>query len=154
MLLLMYFTGARTGEVRQMKVEEIDRTGEDWIWRPKQHKTAHLGHDRHIVLGHKARKVLVSWLDGKADGDHVFVGRQGPYSRWGLPDAVNAAAEKAGVVGFFPYMCRHARKQAVEDALSTRHAAAALGHRTMKTTKRYAKNQDLRLAIEAARRLG
>ena len=49
-----------------MKLADIDRTSETWIYRPPHHKTAHHGIERAIPLGPQARAVLVSHLQGRS----------------------------------------------------------------------------------------
>jgi len=62
MVELQLLTGMRPGEACSLRFEEIDRTGETWLYRPTHHKTAHRGHDRVIPIGPKARAVLVVFL--------------------------------------------------------------------------------------------
>jgi integrase len=64
MVELQLLTGMRPGEVRHLKLAEIDRSGELWVYRPDQHKTRHRGKERSIPLGPKARAVLVAFLRG------------------------------------------------------------------------------------------
>jgi len=153
MLLFMWFTGCRTGEVRVMRACEVDRAGEEWVFPPAKHKTAHLGHVREIVMGTSAQKVLAPWLEGKNGDDFVFVGQRGPYSRWGLTKAVRAAAEEAGVQ-LHPYQCRHAAKQRVTRALGLDFARSYLGQKSIQVTDGYGQQTDLEMAKQVARRLG
>lgn len=60
MIRVQLATGMRPGEVCAMRWEEIDRTGDVWIFRPSAHKTAHHGHERVIPLGPVARGVIES----------------------------------------------------------------------------------------------
>ena len=48
MVELQRLTGMRPGEVCGLRFAEIDRTGEMWLFRPRQHKTAHHGRERAI----------------------------------------------------------------------------------------------------------
>jgi integrase len=59
---LQLLTGMRPGEAAALRFEEIDRTGDVWVFRPEHHKTAHRGQDRAIAVGPKARAVLVAFL--------------------------------------------------------------------------------------------
>jgi hypothetical protein len=45
----------RPQEVRLIRTGWIERTGELWLYRPVQHKTADLGKDRVIPLGPRAQ---------------------------------------------------------------------------------------------------
>jgi integrase len=67
MVELQALTGARPGEVCRMTTGQIDRSGNPWLYRPTQHKTASRGKDRVILLGPRAQELLKPWL--KADPD-------------------------------------------------------------------------------------
>jgi integrase len=64
MVELQRLTGMRPGEACKLSFGEVDRTGELWLYRPAQHKTAHHGKDRVIPLGPRARALLVAFLTG------------------------------------------------------------------------------------------
>jgi integrase len=64
MVELQQLTGMRPGEVCNLTVGEIDRTGDLWHYRLSQHKTTHHGKERVIPLGPKAQAVLVAFLIG------------------------------------------------------------------------------------------
>ena len=65
MVELMMHTGMRPGEVCAMTLNQIDRTGKAWTYRPTRHKTAHHGKERVIPFGPKAHAVLVAFLHGR-----------------------------------------------------------------------------------------
>lgn len=48
---LQRLTGMRPGEVCQLRLSEVNRTNEVWVYRPTQHKTAHHGKTRTIHFG-------------------------------------------------------------------------------------------------------
>lgn len=62
MVEVMWWTGARVGEVVQMRMCDVDRSGPVWLFRPASHKTEHRGHDRVIPLGPRAQGVLGPFL--------------------------------------------------------------------------------------------
>ena len=62
MVRLQLLTGMRPGEVCIMRTCDIDTSGPVWIYRPRQHKTAHRGRPRTIALGPKAQAVLRPWV--------------------------------------------------------------------------------------------
>jgi integrase len=75
MVEVQRLTGARSGEIIRMRIKDIDRSGQVWVFRPSTHKTAHRGHAREIYLGPKAQGLLASFL--KADPDaYVFSPRE------------------------------------------------------------------------------
>jgi integrase len=62
MIQLQWLTGARPGEIVQMRPMDIDRRDGVWEYRPARHKTAHFGKQRVIPLGPKAQGVLEPFL--------------------------------------------------------------------------------------------
>ncbi len=64
MVRLQRLTGMRPGEVCQLRLAEVDRSGELWVYRPTQHKTAHHGKTRAIHLGPRAQALITEFLIG------------------------------------------------------------------------------------------
>lgn len=62
MVRLQRFTGARPGEIIQMRPCDIDRNGAVWLYRPETHKNHHRGLDRVICIGPRAQAVLTPYL--------------------------------------------------------------------------------------------
>ncbi len=62
MIQLQRLTAARSGEIVMIRTADVDRTGDVWIYRPREHKTEHHGHRREIILGPKAQAILRPWL--------------------------------------------------------------------------------------------
>jgi len=67
MIELQLLTGMRPGELVIMRPCDIDRSGDIWIYTPKEHKTAHHGHTRMVLLGPKCKKILKPFLDRQPD---------------------------------------------------------------------------------------
>lgn len=61
-------TGMRPGEVCMMRWQDIDRSREPWVYRPPVHKTQWSGHIRAVLIGPRARAILVKYLDDDFDG--------------------------------------------------------------------------------------
>jgi integrase len=72
MVELQRLTGARPGEICSMRVGEIDRTSDVWIYRLTQHKTMHRGQQRTIFFGPRAQAILGPALSMKLDAAFVF----------------------------------------------------------------------------------
>jgi integrase len=69
MVELQRLSGMRPGEVCRMRGIDLEVTDAVWVFRPGsdrgpegEHKTAHHGHERTILLGPKAQAVLKPWL--------------------------------------------------------------------------------------------
>lgn len=156
MLLVQFWTGMRSGEIRAMSAGDVDEATR--CYRPRQHKTDYLGHARLVMLGPRAWAALAPWhATAKALGPDapVFPSSRGGghYTRTGYASSVRAAAHAAGVPHFFAYLTRSATRMRVSRAESDEAARAVLGHRSFDVTEKYG-SLDESLAREAARKLG
>jgi integrase len=160
MILLQWFSGMRSGEVRIMRASDIDRTGDVWIYRPSQHKNDWRGHDRVVPLGKVAQKILTPFLASINPDACLFppvrrrAGGSGCYTCHSYAQVVRRSADRAGVAGFHGYLCRHAARLRITQALGLDAARSILGHRSVGTTNDYAAGVDEKTARDAARRLG
>jgi len=71
MVRVQRLTGARPADVTMMRWQDIDRTGDVWIYRPMDHKTRYLGHDRAVAIGPQAQTILQKYLD-RLPTVHIF----------------------------------------------------------------------------------
>ncbi len=71
MVRFQRLTGARPGEVCQVRPSDIDRSEPVWRYVPQQHKTQHHGKHRTIFIGPKAQAVLLPYLLREAN-EHCF----------------------------------------------------------------------------------
>ena len=60
-------TGARPSEILNMRPCEIDRTGPEWVYRPKMHKNAKRGKTRAIPLVGDAKEAVIDFLNRPSD---------------------------------------------------------------------------------------
>jgi integrase len=81
MVLVQLYTGARPGEIARLRPCDIDCSGEVWVFRPQNHKTAHHGFVRQIAVGPKARAILDPRLNQTPPETCVFSPRQGDVER-------------------------------------------------------------------------
>lgn len=161
MLLCQWWSGARSGEIRKMRGDEVDTSGEVWLYRPGTHKMSHKGQARVVPLGRRAQAVLRPWLQRCEPGGYVFPPSKryengnGCYTDWGYAQMVRRAAEKAGLpAGFSAYCARHGAKQRLTRSLGLDAARAVLGQRSLGTTAQYGDAIDEKAAKDAARKLG
>lgn len=75
MVRLQRLTGARPGELCNMRVNEITAAGDVLVYQPKQHKTKHHGKDRVIVIAGAAIDIIKPYLQGDV-GEFVFSARK------------------------------------------------------------------------------
>jgi integrase len=62
MVRFQQLTGARPGEVSQLRPVDVDRSREVWQYQPESHKTEHHGRKRIIYIGPQAQQVLLPYL--------------------------------------------------------------------------------------------
>ena len=81
MAMVQFLAGMRPGEICDLRVCEIDRTGDVWVFDYKAHKTAHHGHSRPIWFGERAQRILTPYLidaESKPEG-YLFSPRETVY---------------------------------------------------------------------------
>lgn len=71
MVEVQRWTGARPAEVCGMRWADIDTTGKVWVCRPQEHKTAHHGHDREILIPTRVQSILEKY-QYRAAGATIF----------------------------------------------------------------------------------
>jgi integrase len=62
MVRFQRITGARPGEVCDLRPMDLDRGGEVWEYRPGSHKTEHHDRERIVFIGPQAQAVLLPYL--------------------------------------------------------------------------------------------
>lgn len=154
LLLVQFWTGMRSGEVREMRASDV----QEGTYKPRRHKTDYRGHPRSVELGTRAMAVLRPWLAAALEAGPDAAVFPSPktgdcWTRDGYAHAIRRAALAAGLPHFHAYLCRGATRMRVSKALGDEAARSVLGHRHLSTTLGYG-TRDEELAKEAARRLG
>lgn len=67
MVRLQRLTGARPGEIVQLRPVDLDQSGDVWKFIPATHKNAHRGHARTILFGPKAIEILRPFLSRRPE---------------------------------------------------------------------------------------
>ncbi len=144
LVLVLRHTGMRPGEACSLRVGEVDRSREPWLYRPVS-KTLHLDRDRKVWIGPRGREVLGPMIDavgsvaggGGASTACGFVFVLPKYRGEGtvrvsekfLRERVAAACERARVPVFTPNQIRHTKATEVHERYEDDAAvAAALGN--------------------------
>lgn len=161
MVRLQRATGMRPSEVLRLSMDQIDRSGPDWLYVPKHHKNAWRGQERVIVLRAPLQELLTPFLrmDGKplfspTDAERLRGKNRSDtsdsYSLWSYRRAIVRAAAKAGVDSWSPGQLRHTKITEVARK-SHRDAQIIAGHKDQRSTSHYihTTRDD---AIDAARR--
>jgi len=63
MVLFAWHTGCRPGEVCSIKADEIDRTGDVWLYKPSLHKMSYRGQARVVAIGPQGQAALTPFID-------------------------------------------------------------------------------------------
>ncbi len=155
LIRFQWLTGARPGEAVQLRMGDIDRAPDVWIYRPGSHKNEHRGMHREILVGPKAQRALAPFLSldpdaylfpGKGTGSHLT---ERAYS-----GAVRAAVQAvAGAARWTPNMLRHSAGTRIRKRFGIDAARAVLGHTSTTMTEVYAE-RDRRAAIDIATAIG
>ena len=101
MVLLQLLTGMRPGEVVSMKRDEVDTSGEQWIYVPLHWKLSYLGKVRLVPIGPQAKELLAPFL--LSAGGKVF----GFSSTQKYREHTQRACKRAGVPRVNPGQLRH-----------------------------------------------
>lgn len=74
LIQLQLFTGARGGELFQLRPKDIERAGVDGVWTysPAEHKNAHREQTRTIYFGPRAQEVLEPFVEERAPDAYMF----------------------------------------------------------------------------------
>ncbi len=123
-LELLWWTGARSGEICSLRTCDIIRESEPWQYCPARHKNAHRGHKRAIFFGPKARAILREFLDEENPQKYLF----------SPADVVIAKREAAKV----PHRSdvRRAQAAATKRKLESRRRLVKTGKSRPKTSRR------------------
>lgn len=158
MIRLQWLTGARPGEIVQMRLGDVDRSGPVWIYRPGSHKTEHHDIAREIMLGPKAQRVLAPFLSLNLAA-YLFPGRGRKRDRLHVTEAAyckaitRACADEPRIPHWTPAQLRHNAGTRFRQHRGIEAAQNMLGHQDAGTTLIYAE-RNRRAAIEIAQRLG
>lgn len=147
MTQIQLLLGCRPGELTEMRPTDVDRRGDVWLYTPESHKCYHMGKDRVIVVGPRARMILQRYMVRPAD-ERCF-----PINRQSYAQAVVRAAKRAGVERWTPAQLRHNRATEIRREFGIEAARCVLGHTDAGTTVLYAERDRL-LAVEVARKSG
>lgn len=178
MLRVQLLTGARPGEIRNMRWEEISRSpsqpvpvadtgravaalkcGETtvWMYAPATHKTIKRGKAKVIPIGPRAQAVLFSTeqiVPHRTTG-LVFPAPSGTaYRDDSYARAVERACKAAGVPRWAPNALRHKAASDIAETFDDHTAASVLGHAAGSGATRVYVEQAIRKAAEAAAKVG
>lgn len=152
MIRVQRLTGMRPGEVCGLKLVEIDRSADVWVYTPPGHKTRHTGAKRRVHLGPRAQSIITPFIKAAATPEDRLFG----ITRGGYCCAVRAACARAGVPRWTPHQLRHSLATEVARRYSSlATAAAAIGDSPATAARHYVHvDPDERAKIDVARDMG
>lgn len=167
MIQIQLLSGARPGEIVQMRAVDIDMNSEIWIYQPSSHKSQRRGKQRRIPLNGESQKVLRTFLSTRSIDAPLFspresvremigvekIGKRIPgeqYTTASYGYAVRRACKRANIRVWSPHLLRHDAATRIEARLGVEAATAVCGHSTERITERYIHRNDER-AVEAVR---
>lgn len=133
-IALMYGAGLRVGEVRALRVADID------FFREVIHVRQGKGRkDRYVPLSKNLSKVLKVYLGKYDPKDYLFENKGQPYSEMGMNYIVKTAASRAGITKkVHCHTLRHSfATHQLEMGISILDVQANLGHASLRSTCTY-----------------
>jgi len=150
MVQVQLLTGMRPGELCRLRPDEINRTGDTWLYIPADHKMRHKKRPRIISIGPRAQAILKPRLFQ----EFCFYGTAHQVmSADDYRDAIHRACKKAGILKWNPNQIRHLYATKVAAEFDTETAKTLLGHKDERVTQIYAE-RDMRRVHHAARAIG
>jgi integrase len=164
---LQLLTGARSGELLQLKAADIDMTGNVWVVELKRHKNAWRGQGRTLYIGSKGQSVLKPFLlrrradeylfqpsDYYQERSHAADTHRRPNQLKNIPKtdrvcgecydagsyrkAITRACDEAKVPHWHPHQLRHTCASEMRKQFGVEAVRALLGHSCVDTTELYA----------------
>jgi integrase len=128
LLLLLWHTGARPGEITGLTAEQV-KASADGVIPLAEHKTAHKGKSRFLVLSGEALKIARRRAKAVGSG-LLFRGQSGGrLTAQAVGCRLKKLCRKAGVRYFIPYGYRHTfATHALAAGVPDAQVAALLGH--------------------------
>ena len=81
MVRLQLLAVMRPSDVFRMKVGDIDKSQEIWVYRPGYHKGTWREHHRAVALGESEQAILTKRMAGKEPGQYVFTPKEAMQER-------------------------------------------------------------------------
>lgn len=150
---LMLFSGLRTGEVRRLKLDDLN-----WASRRVRIEQSKGLKDRLVYLNAATIEALQAWLpirgESELQSDHVFLYRHRPLSRRYCQVRLRTYARRTGV-HITPHQLRHSCATLLLNAgAPVVTVQTLLGHEKIDTTLGYARLYDGTMAADYYRAMG
>lgn len=179
---LQLLTGARPGELVELRAVDLNLTGDVWTATIQNHKAAHRGKQRVLYFGSKAQLLLKRFMTDRAIDAYLFSPRdaerergrrasthrrldQKPnpritdrslgdhYTTESYRRAIQRACDKASIPRWSPHQLRHNAATEVRKEFGLEAVQVTLGHSKADVTQIYAERNE-ELALKVARERG
>lgn len=141
-IILLYSTGLRRGELLNLKLADIDRANmKIWVRGGKGKK------DRYVQLARRTLTIMDEYLKLYNPQEYLIEGRKPWYSASSVVEIISAASTKAGLTKHVtPHKFRHSfATHMLEDGEDIRVIQELLGHSSIKTTQIYSHVTDKKI---------
>ena len=182
LIWLQLYTGARPGELLDLRPIDIDTSGDIWSFQPARHKTQHHGIQRSILFGKRAQAILTPFLRDRPVHRSLFSPIEAEeqrhlrakthrrpnqqatptisertlgnvYTIESYRRAIHRACAKAGVTQWSPNQLRHTAATRIRAEYGLEAAQVILGHSKADVTQVYAE-RDSAKAISVIKIIG
>ncbi len=183
MVQLQLLTGARPGELVGLRPLDVDVSGDVWVARLLDHKTAHHGRMRTLAFGPKAKEILRAFMANRPVDKPLFSPceafveqcrkRAKKGRRPGQPESprktsrvigeqytvdsyrrcITETCKKKSITVFTPHRLRHTSATKVRESYGLDAAQAWCGHTNARTAEIYAEVDESK-AVDIARKIG
>ena len=132
LVVILLDTGARYGEIANIKWERIDIEKRIInLWRPK------VRNESMIFMTSRVHEILVRRA-AESDSEYVFTNSKGE-ARGHATKGIRSAIERAAIANFTVHDIRHtAASRLIQNGMSLYEVSKILGHVDVQTTQRYA----------------
>lgn len=144
-ILTLYSTGIREGEIQKMMLQDLDIRGR--LIRVKGKGNV----ERIQLLGEQASKAVWRYLQGRRhSSDHLWLTVEGtPLSTDGIYRIIKRVAARAGITGrCYPHLFRHTFAGHMAEKVGLDELQYLLGHKGMEMSAHYAKETRARRALQ------
>jgi integrase len=154
MVRVQRLISGRPQDVFNMRLCDIDRSGEVWKYTPYIHKTMNRGKIRLLAVGPRAQQILQPYFEQCVDAEQFVFPRPKTknLNHW-YGSAIADACKKAGIPRWAPNQLRHAAGTEIREKYGLEFAQVCLGHSNAKTTEIYAK-ASFDKAVQVAKEIG
>jgi integrase len=149
---LLFFTGARPGELAGLRRSDIDCSSETWFATLHRHKNSTRGKSRTIAFAPRAQMIIAHHMHWFCPDDPIFPSPKDPtrcVSVQTVQQIIRRTLERHNLKHWTLYQIRHEAATLATLHTTPQHARALLGHASLQTTSIYTHSDRSQAAIAA-----